>query len=130
MEAMNEGKLAYWASYNHEVLYHLIKKHGEKFPKKHGNWIRLNLNGDWFLEMDSWNGYVTLKQGNGEPKNKPSNPLFNDVCGFQGKKWLFLGGKNTSCFDSYYGWKYLGVKIYAMINRIIAYQSTLNAPQH
>ncbi len=118
MEAKNEGKLSYWASYNHEVLRYLIREHGEKFNKKHGNWIRLRLNGYWFLEMDSWNGYINLKQGSGEPNNVPTNPLFNDVCGFSGKDWMFLGGKNTDYCDAHYHWKHLGVNIYAMINRV------------
>jgi len=123
MEAKNENKLSYWASYNHEVLRGLIHKHGTEFPKKHGNWIILRLNDDWFIEMDSWNGYTTLKQGSGDPKNIPNNPLFNDVCGFKGKEWLFLGGKNNDYCDAYYNWKHLGVNIFAMINRI---NSTLN----
>ena len=61
---------------------------------------------------------MTLKQGSGDIKNVPTNPLFNDVCGFKGDNRLFLGGKNTNYCDAHYHWKHLGVQIYAMISRI------------
>ena len=36
-------------------LHNYIYKYGEKRDKKHGNWIKLHLFDNWFLQMDTWN---------------------------------------------------------------------------
>jgi hypothetical protein len=74
----------------HKELVGIIHKEGVKHPKKHGNWIILRLNDDWFLEMDSWNKAIHLRQGSGEPRNKDAK-YYQDVCGFIGKSWIYYG---------------------------------------
>ena len=103
------------AENNHYTLVRMIHDHGEKFPKRHGNWIKLQLNGSWFLEMDSWNKQIYLKQGLGDPKNKDLNH-FNDACGFEGKNWLSLGCNFGGFTGESKSWQ-----IYAMINRVTTY---------
>lgn len=67
----------------HGELATLIRNYGKHHLKKHGNWIILRLNDDWFLQMDSWNTAIYLKQGPGE---------YNYWNGFSGKTWQYLGG--------------------------------------
>jgi len=98
---------------NHNTLVGLIHKHGEKHLKKHGNWIKLTLNSDWFLEMDSWSSQIYLKQGCGKPRNKDLS-RFRDVCGFEGKTWLSLGSNFGGFEGESKSWQ-----IYAMINRVL-----------
>lgn len=45
----------------HDKLVHLIIKYGERFRKEHGNWIKLKLEGNKFLQLDTWNGNPNLK---------------------------------------------------------------------
>lgn len=96
----------------HSELVSLIHELGEKFPKKHGNWIKLNLDNNCFLQMDSWNKQIHLKQGTGIPKNKELHK-FNDVCGFEGKVWMGMG----MAFGGFTGTG-KEVQIKAMINRV------------
>ena len=50
----------------HRELVSIILKRGTKHQKKHGNWVILRIKGNQFLELDSWNSAVTLKEGSGE----------------------------------------------------------------
>lgn len=50
------------------ILRNIISTFGEIKSKKHGNWIKLNLFNDYFLELDTWNSSILLKQGNGKYK--------------------------------------------------------------
>lgn len=50
--------------YNTLVCY--ILDNGQKFPKKHGNWVKLNLFKDYYLSLDTWNGYISFCKGRGE----------------------------------------------------------------
>jgi len=68
---------------DHCDLALIMWNHGDQQEKKHGKWIILKLNDDWFLQMDSHNSYIHLKQGSGE---------YEYWNGFSGKKWMFLGG--------------------------------------
>jgi hypothetical protein len=67
----------------HDILTHLIYKHGKKFEKKHGYWIKLDLEDNKFIEMDSHNQAITLKMGSGEPYDK--------WMGFPGEKLIYFG---------------------------------------
>ena len=50
----------------HDKIVDLIFKYGIKYPKKHGNYIKLPFYKDSFFEMDSWNKSIHLKVGSGE----------------------------------------------------------------
>lgn len=66
----------------HDILANLIYKYGEKFEKKHGYWIKLNLEDNKFLEMDSHNHGITLKMGSGD---------YDKWLGFFGKEIIYFG---------------------------------------
>jgi hypothetical protein len=54
-----------------------IKKHGEKFPKKHGEWYRIKVL-DKFITLDTWNGSIVL---HGKECEKSGNDIYgNLVC--------------------------------------------------
>ena len=44
-------------------LRNSIRTHGEKFPKKHGEWYRLRIWGDNYLIYDTWNKQVYHHKG-------------------------------------------------------------------
>ena len=44
----------------YKELVNLIHKYGEKYPKKHGNWIKLHYIKDYYFCMDSWNERISL----------------------------------------------------------------------
>lgn len=46
----------------YSIVVSLIKKYGERFPKKHGEHIVLQ-GRDSFLALDTWNGYINLIDG-------------------------------------------------------------------
>ena len=71
----------------HKRLASLLFEKGERFRKRHGNWIRLRLKGDYFLQMDSWNEAVRIKKGSGEP----NHPNTSDVGAFKGKSLHYFG---------------------------------------
>ena len=48
----------------YRALINIIYKKGKKFPKKHGNWIKLDLFKDYYLSLDSWNGCILFNKGN------------------------------------------------------------------
>ena len=48
------------------TLVRYISRNGEKFPKKHGNWIKLNLFKDYYLSLDSWNSSIDFQRGLGK----------------------------------------------------------------
>lgn len=41
-------------------LIDIIINYGEKKDKKHGNWYKLPIFGDYYLEMDSWNKRICV----------------------------------------------------------------------
>ena len=47
----------------HERLTSLLFKHGERFQKKHGNWIRLSFDSSSHFIMDSWNKNIKVVYG-------------------------------------------------------------------
>ena len=47
----------------HRSLVMKLLKKGEKFYKRHGNWIRYNMYDDIWLIMDSWNEKIELVKG-------------------------------------------------------------------
>lgn len=59
---------------------------GEKFKKKHGDWIRLHIYNDLWLIMDSWNGAI---------KAVHEEPIYDNMfTGFKGYKLFeYLGGE-------------------------------------
>lgn len=71
----------------HKRLASLLFNKGERFRKRHGNWIRLHLKGDYYLQMDSWNKAVEIKKGSA----KPNHPNSSDVGGFKGKSLHYFG---------------------------------------
>lgn len=64
------------------LIRDLIYKYGEWFPKKHGNWIKLEFTNDLFFQMDSWNNAICLIQGKGQ---------YNFYTGFSGEQKAYLG---------------------------------------
>lgn len=66
----------------------LIRSSGEPMPKKHGNWIVLQV-GDHFFSMDSWNGAIEYKSG--EPKYEYWTGFSGD-----GKESVYLGLSDSS----------------------------------
>ena len=75
----------------HDILTNLILKYGEKFEKKHSNWIKLDLDDGKFLEMDSHNYAITLKMGSGE---------HDKWLGFSGEELIYFG-INFGGFESH-----------------------------
>jgi hypothetical protein len=71
----------------HKRLASLIFDKADRFRKRHGKWMRLRLNNNYFLEMDSWNKSIKIKRGTGEPRH----PNTSDVGGFKGKELHYFG---------------------------------------
>ena len=40
-----------------------IMKHGERFPKKHGEWYRIKVFGDYWITLDTWNWAIRVHKG-------------------------------------------------------------------
>ena len=59
-----------------------ILKNGERYNKKHGNWIKLQYTNNLFFQLDTWNSSIKLKEGNGE---------YEYWTGFNGKNHVSLG---------------------------------------
>ena len=70
----------------YDALAHEVFLRGAHFPKDHGDWVRLRLGGDLFLELDSWGRHLTLKSGSGEYGRD------SVVLGFEGSKEERIGG--------------------------------------
>ena len=73
----NDDRIKYY-----KLIRDLIYKYGERFDKKHGNWIKLQYTKDSFFEMDSWNRAIRLKQGTGH---------YNYWTGFEGVSKQYIG---------------------------------------
>lgn len=54
------------AEREYKKLSSIMRKHAVRFPKKHGNWLRLYLGGRDVLFMDTWNGAITAATGDCE----------------------------------------------------------------
>lgn len=67
-------------------IRNILLNNGEKFPKKHGNWIYLKVS-DGFFSMDSWNGAIW--HHNGEPE-------YEYWTGFTGMSKTYLGLSDRS----------------------------------
>jgi hypothetical protein len=65
----------------HDKIERIIRKHGESFDKRHGNWVRLHFDEDLWFTLDTWNSAVTLVKGSGEPTG----------AGFRGEKVHYFG---------------------------------------
>lgn len=61
----------------------LIMNRGEKFPKKHGDWYRLNVWGDYYLVLDTWNGAIDVHKG--ECKDSGTENMYRVVYAFSDK---------------------------------------------
>lgn len=66
--------------YGQIVRYLLL--HGDKFPKKHGEWRRVHVYGNHWLLLDSHNGYVHHFTGSCEPHD--TDNLYRVVYCFYG----------------------------------------------
>jgi hypothetical protein len=64
------------------LIRDLILKYGERFDKRHGNWIKLQFTDNLFFQMDSWNYAISLKRGIGE---------YDYWIGFSGEREKYLG---------------------------------------
>lgn len=60
----------------HHAIVKLIKLHGLKFFKKHGNWYKLELGPGHLLQLDSWNSQIKIIYGSGN---------YNEWLGFENK---------------------------------------------
>ena len=67
----------------HEKFVSILFERGERFPKKHGEWIYKKLYDSLFIEMDSWNKHIKIKRGSGE---------YSYWVGFTGERVDFCGG--------------------------------------
>ena len=70
----------------YDALCHEVFLRGAHFPKDHGDWVRLRLGGDLFLDLDSWGRHLTLKSGTGAYTRD------SVVLGFEGTKVERIGG--------------------------------------
>jgi hypothetical protein len=76
----------------HDRLVRLILKYGEHYRKKHGEWVKLNLEGEKFLELDTWNEAISLKSGSGE---------YEYWTGFEPRQSLIYFGIDFGGFSSH-----------------------------
>ena len=77
----------------YKELNNLIRKYGQSYPKRHGNWIRLKYIGDYYFTMDSWSSaicieknpeYQDMRNGNGYFKSEEKIRYFGlDFGGFE-----------------------------------------------
>lgn len=66
-----------------EKLRNYVNTHGEVKDKKHGNWIKLTVDGEnTFFELDTWNGALAYKVRSGE---------YNYHTGFKGHTFIYFG---------------------------------------
>lgn len=68
---------------NNDILSPILKKAGEKHPKKHGEWYRLHVYDNHYLVLDTWNGHV-YHYSNGAKPSSTFN-LYNCVYVFYDK---------------------------------------------
>jgi hypothetical protein len=73
-----------------------IKAHGERFPKKHGEWYRIQVLGKW-ITLDTWNGRIALVGERCEPSGR--DVYGNVVCFYNDGKIPETLGFN---FGEYY----------------------------
>ena len=48
-------------------LYEIIRKVGDRHPKKHGEWYRLRVYDNHYLILDTWNGSIYHYPNGAEP---------------------------------------------------------------
>jgi hypothetical protein len=65
----------------YRFLSGLIWDHGLRRPKRHGNWVRLDLNDDFFLQLDSWSQAMDLMRGDKEQ--------FSEVIGWKASRHIY-----------------------------------------
>lgn len=70
-----------------DIIKSAIIEHGNIQPKKHGNWICLELDDETFFSLDTWNGAIHYKSG---------KPQYNYWLGFEGKEIAYLGLASTA----------------------------------
>jgi hypothetical protein len=84
----------------HEIYTKIANEifdNGERYPKKHGNWMRLKLDNDEYLCMDTWNRAIHLVK----------NAVYdNQWTGFTGEDVAYLG-LDFGGFHSYFNLTYL-----------------------
>lgn len=66
----------------YKQLVRLVLDSGERFRKKHGEWLLYRISDQLFLMMDSWNGHLLLCEGSGE---------YDYWTGFKGRKLHSFG---------------------------------------
>lgn len=66
----------------HKELIKNIKRYGQVLPKKHGQWVRLQLIGEYSLRLDTYNGSITIQYITGE---------YNYHIGFSSKYNIHVG---------------------------------------
>jgi hypothetical protein len=64
-----------------------IKKYGERFPKKHGEWYRIKVLGRW-ITLDTWNGRIAL---HGEKCEPSGNDVYGNLVCFHVDESTTLG---------------------------------------
>lgn len=69
----------------HAKLLSLIISHPatEAFQKKHGKWLKLDVDSGEFFQVDTWNKSIHLKRGDG---------VYNRWTGFNGEVLRHCGG--------------------------------------
>lgn len=67
----------------HRILASELYKKGERFPKKHGEWIRMKTFDNLWLVMDSWNKAIHVCKG---------EPVYDNMyTGFKKNKVEYVG---------------------------------------
>jgi len=60
-----------------ELLIDLLKQIGGKLPKKHGDWFRVNVYGNHYLILDTWNKEIYHYPNGATPSD--TNNMYNCV---------------------------------------------------
>lgn len=61
-------------------LRSLIRNRGERLPKKHGDWYRINVFDNHWLVLDTWNGAIDWYKG--ECKDSGTDNMYGVIYGF------------------------------------------------
>lgn len=93
-----------------EILTDLIKKYGERHPKKHGEWYRINVFDDYYLILDTWNGEIYNYPNGAEPSD--TNNMYRVV-------YTFLDNQGSSV-----NYRRVGVSMYGYWSKMIKDQLT------
>ena len=79
----------------YELLYSILITFGEKLQKKHGEWRKLNVWGDIYLILDTWNCSISYYKG---AQDTGTDNMYRVIYTFKG----FLG--NLNCTRDFVFW--------------------------